>query len=104
MYQRVKKVLWLQWRSMTIVVFLLVDIVFFAVVWIELDYAVNEISHNNTPTIVPFLACILVNPSLDARSRCFELGQEALVGEKTSVAILLLLSVGRFLLVFYCNI
>ncbi|KAF2674233.1 hypothetical protein BT63DRAFT_5292 [Microthyrium microscopicum] len=92
MYQRLKKVLWLQWRSMTIVVFLLVDIVFFAVVWIQLDYSVNDISQHKTTTIVPFLACILVNPSIDARSKCFELGQRALVGEKTSIAVLLLLS------------
>jgi len=91
-YQRVKKVMWLQWRGMTVVIFLLVDIIFFSIVWIELDAAVNKIGGGHTEHIMPFLACILINPSLEPRSKCFELGQKALVSEKTSIAILLLLA------------
>ena len=78
---------------MTILVFLLVDIIFFSIVWIELDAAVNRIGGGHTEHIMPFLACILINPGINQRSRCFELGQKALVSEKTSIAILLLLAV-----------
>jgi hypothetical protein len=39
-----------------------------------------------------FLACILINPTLESRSRCFPLGQEVLVNEKTCIALLIMLS------------
>jgi len=78
---------------MTIIVFLLVDIIFISVVWVGLDAAVNNFAGGHTEHIMPFLACILINPGINQRQKCFELGQKALVSEKTSIAILLLLAV-----------
>jgi hypothetical protein len=91
-YQRVKKVLWLQWRSVTIVMLLVADVIFFAIVWIELDAAISNIGNGHTEHIMAFLACILINPSLDTRSKCFPLGQRVLVNEKTCIALLIMLS------------
>jgi hypothetical protein len=40
-----------------------------------------------------FLACILVNSSIKQRPKCFTLGQQVLVNEKTCIALLMMLSV-----------
>jgi hypothetical protein len=92
-YQRVKKVLWLQWRSVTIIVFLLVDIIFFSIIWIKLDTTINDIQSGHTESIVPFIVCLVVNPTVEARKECFKLGQSVLVNEETCIAVLMLLSV-----------
>jgi hypothetical protein len=89
-YQRVKEVLRVQWRSITIVVFLLVDIIFFAVVWIQLDTSVRLLQQGKVEHVLPFLFCLIASP--DDRSKCYAAGQAALVNESTSVAILMLLS------------
>jgi hypothetical protein len=92
-YRRVKKVLWLQWRSVTIVLLLIADVVFFSIIWIELDTAIGDIAAGHTEHIMAFLACVLINPSVKQREKCFSLGQQVLVNEKTCVALLLMLSV-----------
>jgi hypothetical protein len=91
-WQRVKKIVMIQWRSMAVIAFLLVDIIFFSIVWIELDDAITKIQSGNTDHLIPFLTCILVNPSMEQRTLCFKMGQEALISEKVSVAVLLLLA------------
>jgi hypothetical protein len=84
--------MWLQWRSVTIVLLLVADVVFFAIVWIELDNAISNIGMGHTEHIMAFLACILINPSLETRSRCFPLGQRVLVNEMTCIARLMMIS------------
>jgi hypothetical protein len=91
-WQRVKKIVMIQWRSMAVLAFLLVDIIFFSIVWIELDDAITKIHQGKTDHLMPFLACIIINPSMEERARCFPLGQEALISEKISVSVLLLLA------------
>lgn len=90
-YQRVKKVLWLQWRSITIVFFLLIDIIFFAIVWVQMDNALETAKNGNLTNFMPYLTCLLENGS--DREKCFASGQKALINESTAVAILMLLSV-----------
>jgi hypothetical protein len=96
-YQRVKKVLWLQWRSVTIVLLLVADVIFFSIIWIELDTAITNIGAGHTDHIMAFLACILINPKVNQRGKCFDLGQKVLVNEQTCVALLLMLSVSSSL-------
>lgn len=91
-WQRVKKIVMIQWRSMAVLVFLLVDIIFFSIVWIELDDAITKIHAGKTDHLMPFLACIIINPSLKDRATCYPLGQEALISERISVSVLLLLA------------
>jgi hypothetical protein len=85
-------VLWLQWRSVTIIIFLLVDIIFFSIVWIQLDNAINNATTTKKPQMLEFLGCILINPTVDQRNKCFALGQAILLDEKICVAVLLMLA------------
>jgi hypothetical protein len=89
-YRRVRKVLWLQWRGITIVVFILVDVIFFSVVFIWLNsltsHAVERIDE-----LLPFLLCLMDNPT--DPSPCFHLGQDLSVNESTVIAILMMLSI-----------
>jgi hypothetical protein len=72
---------------------MLADVVFFSIVWIELDTAIGNIGAGHTDHIMAFLACILINPSIQQRPRCFSLGQQVLVNEKACIAVLMMLSV-----------
>jgi hypothetical protein len=90
-YQRVKKVLWLQWRSIMIVIFLLVDIIFLAIVWVQLDNAILSVKQGKLKDFMPFLVCLYGSGGV--KNKCFSLGQEALVTESTAIATLMLLSV-----------
>lgn len=89
-YRRVRKVVWLQWRGITIVVFVLVDVIFFSVVFVYLNaeetHAIDDIE-----TMFPFLICLMKNPT--EPTPCHGLGQNLFVGQQTVVAVLMMLSV-----------
>ena len=89
-YRRVRRVIWLQWRSITISIFLLVDVIFLSIIWIELDNDVNAAMRGDLKRFMPYLLCLF--KSGGEKTKCFELGQKALVNESTAIAILLLLS------------
>ncbi|KAL5116947.1 hypothetical protein ACEQ8H_005165 [Pleosporales sp. CAS-2024a] len=89
-YRRVRKVLWLQWRGITVVVFVLVDVILFSVVFIWLN-ALSSKARENPAGMAPFLGCLLENPT--DPSPCFEAGQKMSVNESTVVAVLMMLSI-----------
>lgn len=75
-----------------IVVFLVVDVIFFSIVWIGLDTTVKQLQKGDTTKVRPFLVCLVANSD---PSVCHKLGQEALTDEDVSIAILILLSVSH---------
>jgi hypothetical protein len=77
-----------------IVVFLLVDIIFLAIVWVQLDNAILAAKEGRLEHFLPFLTCLAVNGG--AKDKCFHFGQDALVNEGTAIASLMLLSVRTF--------
>ena len=89
-YRRVRRVIWLQWRSITISVFLLVDVIFFSIIWIELDNDVNMAMKGDLQRFMPYLLCLFASGG--DKTKCFGLGQKTLVNESTAIAILLLIS------------
>lgn len=89
-YRRVRKVLWLQWRGITIVVFILVDVIFFSVVFIWLNSITSHASENIT-NLMPYVLCLMKNSKNP--EPCFSLGQELAVDESTVIAVLMMLSV-----------
>lgn len=89
-YRRVRKVLWLQWRGITIVVFILVDVIFFSVVFIWLN-ALTSHARDNIEDIGPFLLCLIKNP--ENPEPCHPLGQDLAINQSTVVAILMMLSI-----------
>ncbi|KAF2099460.1 hypothetical protein NA57DRAFT_65524 [Rhizodiscina lignyota] len=89
-YRRVRKVVWLQWRSMLIVVFILADVVFFAIVFIYMDSVIVEVTQRHDIThVMPWILCLFEDGK--ATEKCLNLGQDALVNQATVVAILFLL-------------
>lgn len=88
-YQRLKKVLWLQWRGICIVSIILVDVIFFAIVFVYLDGLQNSVAHDITK-ITPWLVCLATHPT--NKDACLALSRGWLVNEPTVVAVLILLS------------
>ncbi|KAH7087103.1 hypothetical protein FB567DRAFT_602671 [Paraphoma chrysanthemicola] len=89
-YRRVRKVLWLQWRGITIVVFILVDVIFFSVVFIWLNSLTTH-AKENINELMPFVVCLIRSPN--DPSPCFSLGQDLAVNESTVIAVLMMLSI-----------
>lgn len=88
-YQRLKKVLWLQWRGIIIVSIILVDVIFFAIVFVYLDGLQSSVP-NDFQRVMPWLMCLVKNPT--NKNECLPEAQDYLVNEATVVAVLLLLS------------
>ncbi|KAF2085610.1 hypothetical protein K490DRAFT_46146 [Saccharata proteae CBS 121410] len=88
-YRRVKKVLWLQWRGIVIVVFILIDVVFFSVVFVYLDNR-ERTALENPEEVLPWVVCLMGHP--DRKEECFQMGQTMLVNQATVTAILVMLS------------
>ncbi|KAH7399291.1 hypothetical protein BKA66DRAFT_407056 [Pyrenochaeta sp. MPI-SDFR-AT-0127] len=89
-YRRVRKVLWLQWRGITIVVFILVDVIFFSVVFIWLNSLTTH-AKDNVAELRPYLLCLMQNPTKP--DPCFPLGQDIAIDQSTVIAILMMLSI-----------
>ncbi|KAI5375043.1 hypothetical protein J4E82_006343 [Alternaria postmessia] len=89
-YRRVRKVLYLQWRGITIVVFILVDVIFFSIVFIWLN-SVTSHATDNVEELVPYIMCLMENPTNP--KECFDLGQDMAVDQSTVTAILMMLSI-----------
>jgi len=88
-YQRLKKVLWLQWRGICIVSIILVDVIFLSIVFVYLNglqASVLEDWHK----VEPWLECLAFHP--DDKGACVHLTAGWLVNESTVVAVLTLLS------------
>lgn len=89
-YRRVRKVLWLQWRGITIVVFILVDVIFFSVVFIWLN-SLQTHAKKDIDKFQPFLKCLMQHP-LDPEP-CLQYGQDLAINQSTVIAILMMLSI-----------
>ncbi|KAF2634276.1 hypothetical protein P280DRAFT_280403 [Massarina eburnea CBS 473.64] len=88
-YRRVRKVLWLQWRGITIVVFILVDVIFFSVVFIYLN-SVTMHAVDDVEKAMPFLLCLIKNPA--NHDQCAVFAESLFVNKSTVIAILIMLS------------
>lgn len=88
-YRRLKKVLWLQWRGIVIVTIILVDVIFFAIVFVYLDSLQSAVLRDWTK-VEPWLACLALNPT--DKNQCLGLVKGWLVNEPIVVAVLILLS------------
>lgn len=88
-YQRLKKVLWLQWRGILIVSIILVDVIFFAIVFVYLDGLQSSVPED-IDKVMPWLICLYKHPT--DKNMCLDDAQAYLVNEPTVVAVLILLS------------
>lgn len=88
-YQRLKKVLWLQWRGIVISSIILVDVIFFAIVFVYLDGLQSSVPQD-LDNVMPWLLCLAQNPR--NKNACLKDAQAYLVNEHTVIAVLMLLS------------
>ncbi|KAI4731707.1 hypothetical protein E4T49_00580 [Aureobasidium sp. EXF-10728] len=99
-YRRLKSVLYLQWRGMLIVTIVLVDVIFFAVVFVYLDKIEESMLHDYT-RVLPWVACLI--ESGGDRDSCFKYSHQWLISEPTIGAMLImisLLAIELFVLLF----
>ncbi|KAI5366286.1 hypothetical protein Slin15195_G078070 [Septoria linicola] len=92
-FRRLKKVLWLQWRGICIVTIILVDVVFFTIVFVRLDSMQSSVL-DNYEKVSPWLACLAANPT--DKNQCLHFVSGWLVPEAAVAAVLLLLSLAGF--------
>ncbi|KAK0660957.1 hypothetical protein DIS24_g2989 [Lasiodiplodia hormozganensis] len=88
-YRRVKKVVWLQWRGIVIVVFILIDVIFFSVVFVYLDTQEHDALHD-PKRVLPWVLCLMHNPN--EKEKCFDVAQGMLVDQATVTAVLVMLA------------
>ena len=94
-YKRVSKVLWLQWRSIAIVIFILSDIIFFAIVFIYVDGITDKgMDAENMARIMPWVACLLANGG--KYDKCYGEGDTILVSQKVVIAVVILIGIQGF--------
>ncbi|KAK7522778.1 uncharacterized protein IWZ02DRAFT_253657 [Phyllosticta citriasiana] len=90
-YRRVSKVFWLQWRGILIVLFVLVDVIFFSVVFVYLDQK-ETTALNHVETALPLIRCLMEHP-YPRSGKCTDAAQGLSVNQGTATATLVLLSV-----------
>ncbi|RDL34501.1 Uncharacterized protein BP5553_07629 [Venustampulla echinocandica] len=97
-YRRVRRVIELQWRGIAIVLVIIADVVFFAVVFVFMDDIQTNLKENPTKA-QDWLACLIATKG--QKNKCLDLGSSLMVNEATVMSVLVLLSLnGIWLLIF----
>lgn len=94
--RRVRRVVALQWRGIFVVVIILVDVVFFATVFLQFD-GTTEKTPENIKSGIEWLTCVLENGG--DKNKCLDLAAKLVVPEATALAVLFLLSVSNHTLI-----
>jgi hypothetical protein len=92
-YRRVRRVLQLQWRGVALVSIIIANVIFFAVVFINLDNAVAPTARN-VKTATPWLMCLATTGG--DRVGCREYANAIGPNEATLLAVVILLSLVGF--------
>ena len=92
-YRRIQKVIALQWRGTVIVLIIIVNVVFLAVVFVQMDNTVTAAVHH-LERAEPWLLCLVMNDG--NKNACLDKVKSAdlVTSEATVMAVLILLSVG----------
>ncbi|KAI1421008.1 hypothetical protein F5Y12DRAFT_790609 [Xylaria sp. FL1777] len=87
-YRRVRRVVQLQWRGIVIVLIIITDVIFFAVVFVFLDSTVEDIM-NDPDKAVTWIKCLAKYNNKDT---CLSLASPLVVSLPTVTAVLILLA------------
>lgn len=90
-YRRVRRVVELQWRGIAIVLLIIADVIFFAVVFVFMDNIEEDVIKSPTKPI-KWLECIIQTGG--DKNACLPLTKSLIINEATVMSVLLLLSVG----------
>ncbi|ESZ99576.1 hypothetical protein SBOR_0049 [Sclerotinia borealis F-4128] len=92
-YRRVRRVIELQWRGIAIVLVIVTDVVFFAIVFVFMDDLETNILKDPTKA-EQWLTCLL--QTAGDRNACLSLASALVVNEATVGAVLVMLSLNGF--------
>ncbi|KAE8149056.1 hypothetical protein BDV25DRAFT_157032 [Aspergillus avenaceus] len=88
-YRRIRRVLQLQWRGVALVLIIIGNVIYFAVVFIKID-AKMKITKDNIHKAQPWLICLMV--SRGDKYKCLDEAKKLGPNEATLLALLILLS------------
>ena len=89
-YRRVKKVIALQWRGVVIVLIIIIDVIFFTVIFIQMDNA-TESERKHLTKFQPWLTCLIFSGG--DKNSCLDKASALVEKESSVMAVLYLLSV-----------
>ena len=92
-YRRIRRVLKLQWRGVAVVLVIVGNVIFFAVVFVHLNDAVKP-TEKTMAKAEPWIACLTLTKG--DRNRCEQFGNEIGPNAATLLAVLILLSLVGF--------
>ena len=90
-YRRVRRVLELQWRGIAIVLLIITDVIFFAIIFVFMDDLETNALKDPLKSLA-WLECLVEN--LGEKDKCLKQAGSLVVNEATVMAVLVLLSVG----------
>lgn len=91
-YRRVRRVIQLQWRGIAIVLIIIVDVIFFSIIFVFQDNTVQAVKNDQT-VASSWVTCLLTHNA--DKNKCLKEASALVVNEATVGAVLLLLSVSR---------
>jgi len=89
-YRRVRRVVQLQWRGIVIVLIILADVVFFSIVFVFADNAVQSIK-DDPSLALPWVKCLISTKG--DKTKCLDLAENLAPSVPTVIAVLILLGV-----------
>ncbi|PSS03636.1 hypothetical protein BD289DRAFT_358722 [Coniella lustricola] len=95
-YRRVRRVIQLQWRGIAIVLIIIADVIFFAIVFVFEDNT-EEMIKNNPATAETWISCLALSGG--NKTACLSDAEEFVVNMPTIGAVLILLSINGLWLV-----
>jgi hypothetical protein len=89
-YRRVKKVIQLQWRGVTIVLLVIADVIFFAVVFVTMDNG-SQVNAAEMQRALPWLTCLVLSGG--QKDECLPQAKDLVERESVVQAVLIMLGV-----------
>lgn len=97
-YRRTRDAVRLQWRGIAVVLVMMADVIFFSVVFVFQDEVVRSVTHR--PRVAEdWGLCLIRNGG--QKSACLGMVSEHVMSHQIIVAVLILLSVSFFILLFF---
>ncbi|KAM0329918.1 hypothetical protein ACHAQA_004084 [Verticillium albo-atrum] len=96
-YRRVRRVIALQWRGITIVLIIICDVIFFSVIFVFQDVTVQAVREDKS-IAQPWIICLATNNG--DKNKCLHLAKSMVVNEATITAVLILLAINGIWLLF----
>lgn len=94
-YRRVKRIIQLQWRGAMIVLLIIAEVVFFAVIFVSMDNS-SQVNASLFERATPWLTCLVLSGG--SKEQCLPQAQDLVKNEAVVVAVLVCLAVSSITL------